>query len=179
MLHLVGCLYYLYQWCTVKQITDNGIYLLIKYIKSVLWNVEDALCLKVNNIVVILLGMLRPWRLRLQASPQRWWPFTTLHVIVYLKTEVIFIVKPTKYKLLVYNTSMLCSYLLVNTVSLYQINTDKYAFILLSHQFINTIRHPNMFQPLKCHLQGEYLLHSSSVKQNESLAARMNKSYSL
>jgi len=21
-LHLVGCLYYLYQWCTVKQISD-------------------------------------------------------------------------------------------------------------------------------------------------------------
>ena len=35
-LHLVGCLYYLYQLCTVKQISDNEIYLLIKYIKSVL-----------------------------------------------------------------------------------------------------------------------------------------------
>ena len=31
LLHLVGCLYYLYQWCTVKQISDNEIYLLIKY----------------------------------------------------------------------------------------------------------------------------------------------------
>jgi hypothetical protein len=29
LLHLVGCLYYLYQWCTVKQISDNEIYLLI------------------------------------------------------------------------------------------------------------------------------------------------------
>ena len=57
MLHLVGCLYtyYLYQWCTVKQISDNEIYLLIKYIKSVLWRVvkclsyiQDARCLKVN-----------------------------------------------------------------------------------------------------------------------------------
>ena len=55
MLHLVGCLYYLYQWCTVKQISDNEIYLLIKYIKSVLWSVvkrlsykQDAHCLKVN-----------------------------------------------------------------------------------------------------------------------------------
>ena len=55
LLHLVGCLYYLYQWCTVKQISDNDIYLLIKYIKSVLWRVakrlsytEDARCLKVN-----------------------------------------------------------------------------------------------------------------------------------
>ena len=55
MLHLVGCLYYLYQLCTVKQISYNEIYLLIKYIKSVLCRVakrlsyiEDALCLKVN-----------------------------------------------------------------------------------------------------------------------------------
>ena len=54
-LHLVGCLYYLYQWCTVKQISNNEIYLLIKYIKSVLWKVakhlsyiEDARCLKVK-----------------------------------------------------------------------------------------------------------------------------------
>ena len=53
--HLVGCLYYLYQWCTVKQISDNEIYLLIKYIKSVLWRVakrlsyiQDARCLKVK-----------------------------------------------------------------------------------------------------------------------------------
>ena len=55
LLHLVGCLYYLYQWCTVKQISDNEIYLLIKYIKSALWRVakqlsyiEDARCLKVK-----------------------------------------------------------------------------------------------------------------------------------
>ena len=55
LLHLVGCLYYLYLWWTVKQISDNEIYLLIKYIKSVLWRVakrlsyiEDAQCLKVN-----------------------------------------------------------------------------------------------------------------------------------
>jgi len=54
-LHLVGCLYYLYEWCMVKQISDNEIYLLIKYIKSVLWRVlkrlsyiEDTRCLKVN-----------------------------------------------------------------------------------------------------------------------------------
>ena len=58
MLHLVGCLNYLYQWCTVKQISDNEIYLLIKYIKSVLWRVakclsyiENARCLKVNLIL--------------------------------------------------------------------------------------------------------------------------------
>jgi hypothetical protein len=43
LLHLVGCLYYLYQWCTVKQISDNEIYLLIKYIKSVLWRVAIRL----------------------------------------------------------------------------------------------------------------------------------------
>ena len=55
LLHLVDCLYYLYQWCTVKQISDNQIYLLIKYIKSVLWSVvkrlsyiQDARCLKVK-----------------------------------------------------------------------------------------------------------------------------------
>jgi len=54
-LHLVGCLYYLYQWCTVKQISDNEIYLFIKYTKRVLWRVvkrlsyiEDARCLKVK-----------------------------------------------------------------------------------------------------------------------------------
>ena len=56
LLHLVGCLYYLYQWCTVKQISDNEIYLLVKYIKSVLWRlakrlcyIEDARCLKVKH----------------------------------------------------------------------------------------------------------------------------------
>ena len=55
MLHLVGCLYYLYQWCMVKQISDNEIYLLIKHIKSVLWraakclsHIEEVRCLKVN-----------------------------------------------------------------------------------------------------------------------------------
>ena len=57
LLHLVGCLYYLYQWCTVKQISDNEIYLLFKYIKSVLWRVakrlsyiQDARCLKVKGV---------------------------------------------------------------------------------------------------------------------------------
>ena len=46
---------YLYRWCTFKQISDNEIYLLIKYIKSVLWRVakclsyiEEARCLKVK-----------------------------------------------------------------------------------------------------------------------------------
>ena len=58
LLHLVGCLYFLYKWRTVKQISDNEIYLLIKYIKSVLWRVakclsyiEEARCLKVNMSV--------------------------------------------------------------------------------------------------------------------------------
>ena len=58
MLHLVGCLYYLYQWCTVKQLSDNEMYLLIKYIKSVLWRVakcrsyiEEARSLKVNQSI--------------------------------------------------------------------------------------------------------------------------------
>ena len=55
LLHLVGCLYYLYQLCTLKQISDNEIFLLIKYIKSVLWRVakrlsyiEDTRCLMIN-----------------------------------------------------------------------------------------------------------------------------------
>ena len=55
MLHLVGCLYYLYQWCTVKQISDNEIYLLIKYVKRVFWRVakclsyiEEARCITFN-----------------------------------------------------------------------------------------------------------------------------------
>jgi hypothetical protein len=58
LLHLVGCLHYLYQWCTVKQISDNEIYLLIKYIKSVLWRVakhlsymEATRCLKVKSVI--------------------------------------------------------------------------------------------------------------------------------
>ena len=58
MLHLVGCLCYLYQWCTVKHISDNEIYLLIKYIKSVLCRVakclsyiEETRCLKVNYAI--------------------------------------------------------------------------------------------------------------------------------
>ena len=55
LLYLVGCLYHLYQLSTVKQISENEIYLLIKYIKSVLWRAakrlsytEEAWCLKVN-----------------------------------------------------------------------------------------------------------------------------------
>ena len=58
LLHLVGCLYYLYQWCTVKQISDNELCLLIKYIESVLWRVakrlsyiQDERCLKVKIAV--------------------------------------------------------------------------------------------------------------------------------
>ena len=45
LLHLVGCVYYLCQWCTVKQISGNEIhvYLLIKYIWSVLWRVAKRL----------------------------------------------------------------------------------------------------------------------------------------
>ena len=60
LLHLVSCLYCLYQGCTVKQISDNEIYLLIKYIKSVLWReakrlsyTEDARCVKVNGQFVL------------------------------------------------------------------------------------------------------------------------------
>ena len=55
LLRLIGCLYQLYKWCTVKQISDNEIYLLIKYIRNVFWRVakrlsyiEDARCLNVK-----------------------------------------------------------------------------------------------------------------------------------
>ena len=34
LLHLVGCLYYLYECCTFKKIIENEIYLLIKYINK-------------------------------------------------------------------------------------------------------------------------------------------------
>ena len=44
----------------VKQISDNEIYLMIKYIESVLWRegkrlsyIEDAQCLKVNAVKLI------------------------------------------------------------------------------------------------------------------------------
>jgi hypothetical protein len=61
LLHLVGCLYYLYQWCMVKQISDNKIYLLIKYVRSFRWRwvkrlsyIEDAQCLKVKHLTTTL-----------------------------------------------------------------------------------------------------------------------------
>ena len=67
LLHLDRCLYYLYQWCTVKQISDNEIYLLNKYIKSVLWRVakrlsyiQDARCLKVNRHIQLFQRNLLP-----------------------------------------------------------------------------------------------------------------------
>ena len=51
----------------MKQISDNEIYLLIKYIKSVLWRVvkslsyiEDARCLKVNVNVKDIESLQRP-----------------------------------------------------------------------------------------------------------------------
>jgi len=52
LLHLVGCLYYLYQRCTVKQISGNEIYLFIKYIKSVLWRVAKRLSLYTGQSVL-------------------------------------------------------------------------------------------------------------------------------
>ena len=60
LLHLVGCLLFI-SMITVKEIWDNEIYLLIKYIKSVLWRVakrlsyiEDARCLKVNAVDIVV-----------------------------------------------------------------------------------------------------------------------------
>ena len=67
----------------VKQISDNEIYLLIKYMKSVLWKVvkrlsyiEDARCLKVNqNMYYALLNitkiLLLDGRLRLKCDGTR------------------------------------------------------------------------------------------------------------
>ena len=75
LLHLVGCLYYLYQWCTVKQISDNEIYLLFQYIKSVLWRVakrlsyiQDARCLKVNLVSYFSPREREMWRANEQAE---------------------------------------------------------------------------------------------------------------
>ena len=73
LLQLVSCPYCLYQWCTVKQISDNEIYLLIKYIKSVLWRVAkclsyilDARCLKVKPIAL---------------TPMDYWTYSVRHVL--------------------------------------------------------------------------------------------------
>ena len=51
LLHLVGCLHYLYQLCTVKQISDNEINLLIKYIKSVLLESSETPVLDIGCMV--------------------------------------------------------------------------------------------------------------------------------
>ena len=80
LLHLVACQYYLYQWCTVKQISDNEIYLLIKYIKSVLWRgvkclsyIEDARCLKVKWNFVTAKASTHAQYLSLQSKQQHSW----------------------------------------------------------------------------------------------------------
>ena len=59
----------------VKQISDNEIYLLIKYIKSVLWRVakrlsfiEEARCLKVNVTVSGIVHKYTGWILFLSAQ---------------------------------------------------------------------------------------------------------------
>jgi len=51
----------------VKQISDNEIYLLIKYIKNVLWRaakclsyIEEARCLKVNRYMVMFYRTVMP-----------------------------------------------------------------------------------------------------------------------
>jgi len=56
----------------VKQISDNEIYLLIKYIKSILWRVtehlsyiEDARCLKFKRALIYNLQRLKITRYRL------------------------------------------------------------------------------------------------------------------
>ena len=49
---------------------------------------------------------------------------------------------------------------------LYQITTDEFTPVLLSHNFIKDIHHSSMFQSLKSHLQGYiwYILAASSTK---------------
>jgi hypothetical protein len=96
LLHLVGCLYYLYQWCTVNQISDNEIYLLIKYIKSVLWRVakrlsctEDARCLKANGLNQVeheVMGVL--WRGKNVARNGPWEPFNHTPTIRHTALQV-------------------------------------------------------------------------------------------
>jgi hypothetical protein len=58
LLHLVGCPYYLYQWCMLKQISDNEIHLLIKYIKSLLWRVAKRLSYIQEAWCIILMRVL-------------------------------------------------------------------------------------------------------------------------
>ena len=48
-------------------------------------------------------------------------------------------------------------------IKIYQIITAKCTHVFLNHHFINTTYNSNMFQPLKGHLQGIYLIHSSSI----------------
>ena len=42
-------------------------------------------------------------------------------------------------------------------------NTNKCTHILLNHPSVNTIRNSKMFQPIKCHDQGEKLIRSGNV----------------
>jgi len=65
-----------------KQISDNEIYLLIKYIKGVLWKVakclsyiEEARCLKVNDIK--LEGI--DW-IKLVQDRDKWWALVNMMV---------------------------------------------------------------------------------------------------
>jgi hypothetical protein len=78
LLHLVGYLYYLYQRWTVKQISDNEIYLLIKYIKSVLWRVakqpsyiEDARCLKVKTSLSFVTHIQNQWKTKTRGDLEK------------------------------------------------------------------------------------------------------------
>jgi len=47
-------------------------------------------------------------------------------------------------------------------ISLYQTNTVKCTHILVGRHFLKTVRKHKMFQPLKGHLQGVHVIHSSS-----------------
>ena len=58
-----------------------------------------------------------------------------------------------------------CSY--PCTISSYQLNTAKCTHVLLNRHFINTVHNCIIFKPLKGHLQGEQLIHSSNVVQHK------------
>ena len=48
LLHLVGCLFYLYQWCTVKQIPKI---FLVTYVVQTVWCLSINRCIPVQNTV--------------------------------------------------------------------------------------------------------------------------------
>ena len=76
----------LYQWCTVKQISHNETYLLIKYIKSVIWRVakrlsyiKDARGLKVKFHI---------WDMRQKLLIHSDFPYNCKNIAFYVKLHL-------------------------------------------------------------------------------------------